>query len=171
MRSIRRSMTEYMLVLLAVTLGVAWVVIDQVTARALAAREAAGAELIRNQYDEKCQTERERIDQAQLRQAKELHRVMTEHYQRRWDAEFADYRRLADTVHWSMASAPFADTIAAFASITRGGPGAPSLLSRMYFANLPLPEEDIRHFDEESRGVDYFQINTLAGREWHSQSL
>ena len=44
MRSIRRSMTVYMLVLLAATLGVVWVVIDQVTARALAAREAAGGE-------------------------------------------------------------------------------------------------------------------------------
>ena len=53
MRSIRRSMTVYMLVLLVATLGVVWIVIDQVTARALAAREAAGADKINATYQER----------------------------------------------------------------------------------------------------------------------
>jgi signal transduction histidine kinase len=163
-------MTVYLLGLLAVTLAVVWVVIDQVTARALAAREADGVELIQANHKERCRAERERIDQALLQQAKDLGNIMQNHYGR--DAEITNYRRLADAVHVTFVSVPFAEFVSPLGWITRPGPGpSPSIFFRTYFANLPLPEEDIRHFDDESRSIDFFQVNTVAGREWHSQSL
>src|SRR6478752_997779 len=91
MRSIRRSMTLYMLLLLAATLGVVWVVIDQVTARALAAREEAGADKINASYQERCRNERDRIDQALLQQAKDLGNAMHLHYNTWFAAEFTKY--------------------------------------------------------------------------------
>ena len=91
MRSIRRSMTVYMLVLLAATLGVVWVVIDQVTARALAAREAASADRINANYQERCHNERERIDEVLLQQAKDLGNAMHQHYGQWISAEFSKF--------------------------------------------------------------------------------
>src|SRR5262245_50167227 len=93
MRSIRRSMTVYLLVLLAITLGVVWVVIDQVTARALAAREAAGAELIQKGYDERVREEKEHTDEVLLQQAKELGNFMQIHYNTNLDAEGVKFQQ------------------------------------------------------------------------------
>ena len=44
------------------------------------------------------------------------------------------------------------------------------MLFRMYFANLPLPEEYLQRISETSTGTEYQQINTVAGsgREWNS---
>ena len=53
------------------------------------------------------------------------------------------------------------------AAPNRPSPGRCGQLFRMYFANLPLPEEYIRHVDDEDGNSDFFQINTQAGREWH----
>jgi signal transduction histidine kinase len=183
MRSIRRSMTVYLLVLLAATLAVVWVVIDQVIARALEAREAAGAELIENQYEEHCRNERERIDQALLQQAKDLGNIMQGHYATALSEEVVNYRVHFATAQLLFGPAPtpglgpnFLTTLAWTGSgYTFGMPHRPNpvpgLLSQTYFANLPLPVEYIQHFDDLDGSADYFQVNTLAGREWHSKSM
>jgi two-component system heavy metal sensor histidine kinase CusS len=58
-----------------------------------------------------------------------------------------------------------------FGSFTRPNPWWGGTIYRLYFANLPLPEEYIRHVDDEDGNSDFFQINTQAGREWFSKSL
>jgi len=184
MRSIRRSMTVYMLVLLAATLGVVWIVIDQVTARALAAREAAGADKINASYQERCRNERERIDQALLQQAKDLGNAMHVHYNSWFNAEFTKYGVQAAVGQLIFGPAPAAGlapnlmtsmawTAYGYAPPTPTKPSAWwfGFLFRQYFASLPLPEEYIRHVDEEGGNSDFFQINTQAGREWLSKSL
>ncbi len=181
MRSIRRSLTVYLFGLLAVTLAVVWVVIDQVTARALAAREAAGADLIRAQYEERCREEQARIDQALLDEAKELATtIMRAHNPERFGIEFAKYRASVGTVALGIGSPLLALNPIEQVGWTATGnnPGSfnkpnpiPGVLYRMYFANLPQPEDGIQHFEDEIHGNDFFQINTVAGREWHSKSL
>ena len=184
MRSIRRSMTVYMLVLLAATLGVVWIVIDQVTARALAAREAAGADKISATYQERCRNERERIDQTLLQQAKELGNAMHLHSSSWFNAEFMKYGVQAATAQLIFGPAPapglgpnlmtgVAWTGYGYAPPTPSKPAAWwfGFLFRQYFASLPLPEEYIRHVDDEEANSDFFQINTQAGREWISKSL
>src|SRR5262245_36988299 len=180
MRSIRRSLTIYHLILLAITLGVMWVVIDQVAAHALEAREGAGAELIQAQYDARVRDERARADQALLQQAKELANVMQSHYWTQFSMEMAKYRAAVGTVQLALGPTPFAvNPLAQLAwSATGNNPGTQdkpnpvsASLFRNHFANLPLPDEIIEKIDEDNRGGDLFQINTLAGREWHSRSL
>ena len=99
-------MTVYMLVLLVATLGVVWIVIDQVTARALAAREAAGADKINATYQERCRNERERIDQTLLQQAKELGNAMHLHAEPWFRAEFAKYAVQATTAQLIFGPSP-----------------------------------------------------------------
>ena len=192
MRSIRRSMTVYMLVLLAATLGVVWIVIDQVTARALAAREAAGEDKINASYQERCRNERDRIDQALLQQAKDLGNAMHLHYNTWFAAEFTKYAVRASIAEVIFGMAPNSghspnfpglgpNLIASAAwheyaytpgSFIRPNPWSYNgFFFRQYFASLPLPEEYIRHVDDEGSNSDFFQINTLAGREWLSKSL
>jgi signal transduction histidine kinase len=184
MRSIRRSMTVYMLVLLAATLGVAWVVIDQVTARALAAREAAVADKINATYQERCRNERERIDQALLQQAKDLGNAMHLHAEPWFRAEFAKFGIQAASAQLIFGPAPapgLSPNLMTSVAWTAYGYAPPSpnrpaawwfgYLFRQYFASLPLPEEYIRHVDDEDGSSDYYQINTQAGREWFSKSL
>lgn len=175
MRSIRRSMTVYLLVLLAVTLGVAWVVIDQATARALRAREAAGAELIERRYQERVREEHVGTDQALLHQARDLGNAMQAHYTGQFFVEIAKFQRLTASAHWMFLENPLAQvawtaTTRDSGSMSRPNP-VPGMLFRSYFSNLPLPEEYIQHHDNENPGDDYFQVNTLSGREWHSRSL
>ncbi len=175
MRSIRRSMTVYLLILLALTLGVAWVVIDQMTARALAAREAAGAELIERRYQERVREEHVGTDQALLHQARDLGNAMQAHYTGQFFVEIEKYRRLTATAHWMFLENPLAQVAWTATMRDSGTPSRPNpipgMLFRFYFANLPLPEEYIQHHDNENPGNDYFQVNTLSGREWHSHSL
>ncbi len=175
MPSIRRSLTLYLLVLLAITLVVVWAVIDQVTARALIAREAEIAGLVTSRHQDRVREELARTDEALLQQAKELGNIMQSHYYSRFTIEMGKYRMLQETAPLLFLSNPFSQA-AWIASAKNSGTFSkpnpiPSALFRMYFANLPLPEEYIQLIDEENRGNDYFQINTLSGREWHSRSL
>jgi len=178
-------MTVYMLVLLAATLGVVWVVIDQVTARALAAREAAGADKINGAYQERCRNERERIDQALLQQAKDLGNAMHLHADQWFRAEYSKFAIQATTAQLIFGPAPAPGlspnlmTNVAWTAFgyDRPQPNRPppawwfGSIYRSYFASLPLPEEYIRHVDDEDGNSDFFQINTQAGREWISKSL
>src|SRR5262245_44249243 len=107
MRSIRRSLTVYLFALLAVTLAVVWFVIDRVTASALAAREEAGADLIQAQHEQRCREERARVDKGLLDQARLLGNIMASHYQSLLEAEFSNYRRLAESLHLVFVTSPF----------------------------------------------------------------
>ncbi|HVL13975.1 MAG TPA: hypothetical protein VM529_15505, partial [Gemmata sp.] len=89
MRSIRRSMTGYLLVLLAVTLAAVWAVIDQMSARALDARKDALADVIRLRYEEQSREEYARTDKALLDQAKELGSVLQAYYYTQFATEWA----------------------------------------------------------------------------------
>jgi signal transduction histidine kinase len=175
MRSIRRSMTVYLFALLAITLAVVWVVIDQVTARALAAREAAGADLIRARYEERAREEKLRTDKALLDQARLLGNIMGQRYVTRFNEEFIKYRIHMTASPLMFVSNPLAETAWTMGFDHPGPFGKPNpgpgLLFRMYFANLPIPDDYVAHFDDEGHGDDYFQINTVAGREWRSRSL
>src|SRR4051812_27139666 len=107
MPSLRRSLTLYLFGLLAVTLAVVWVVIDQVTGRALAAREAAGADLIQARYDERCREERTRTDQALLDQALLLGKVMQKQYWNQLNIEMAKFRAANWAAPWLFPTAPY----------------------------------------------------------------
>lgn len=87
MRSIRRSLTLYLLVLLAVMLGGMWFVIDQAARRAFAAREEAGRNLIVSRYEENVRKEQAQIDQLLFDKARELGNMMQLHYGQSYEQE------------------------------------------------------------------------------------
>jgi signal transduction histidine kinase len=174
MRSIRRSLTLYLFVLLAFMLGVVWIVIDQATARALDARETAGRDLIRARYESRCQEERDRTDQALLLQARTLGNLMTFHYRDRitFATDMANWRKLMSSAPLLFLTSPISEAgwVSLHGTTARPNPAGWSLF-RTYFSNLGLPEEYLRHVEDETHFTDYHQINTTAGREWHSRSL
>jgi two-component system, OmpR family, heavy metal sensor histidine kinase CusS len=174
MRSIRRSLTLYLFALLAATLAVVWVVIDQAAARAMAAQQGAGADLIRARYEDRVREERARIDKALLDQARLLGNLMGERYWNKFIEEMTKYRLQMMAAQWMFISNPLAESAW---TLTFNHPGpfgknpGPAAVARMFFANLPIPDDYVPHFDDETHENDFFQINTIAGREWHSKSL
>jgi signal transduction histidine kinase len=186
MRSIRQSLTVYLFALLAVTLAVVWFVIDQVTARTLAARAEASGERLRAQYEQRCRDELARVDQELLGQAKNLGNViMRAQNEERFNLEMVKYRASVGTVQLAFGPVPLAGGPLAQAAWSASGnfvafdrpswrplpnPIAGDLF-RTYFGNLPLPEDDILHFEDHAAGNDYIQVNTVAGRQWESRSL
>jgi len=84
MRSIRRSMTIYLIAWSLITVGLVWVVMDRVTAEVLVAREADGVTLFEAQYKQRCHEEIQNTDDALLNQAKRLYGLITEHSRIRW---------------------------------------------------------------------------------------
>jgi two-component system heavy metal sensor histidine kinase CusS len=181
MRSIRRSLTGYLLILLAVTLAVVWVVIDQVTARSLEAREEAVAERIRLNYEERLREEQASTDKALLDQAKELGSVLQAYYYLQFETERAKSRAAMGSVQLALGPVPFAtNPLAQFGWSWVGNHqppwGArphpsPWIVWGTYFANPPLPEEVIQHVYGEKGSNDFLQISTQSGRKWLSPSL
>ncbi|VTT97137.1 integral membrane sensor signal transduction histidine kinase : Sensor histidine kinase, putative OS=Thermodesulfovibrio yellowstonii (strain ATCC 51303 / DSM 11347 / YP87) GN=THEYE_A0751 PE=4 SV=1: HisKA: HATPase_c [Gemmataceae bacterium] len=181
MRSIRRTLTLYLFALLAAALGVVWVVLDQATARVLDAREAADRALIGTRHEARCREERARVDQALLDQARLLGKIVQEREHERFDVERGRHRAAMGVVPLALGplglgSNPLAQ--AAWTATANYNPfplgrtnGNFFVLFRTHFANLPIPDEYLHHFDDENRTIEFFQINTAAGREWRSSSL
>ena len=187
MRSIRRSMTVYLLLLLSVTLGSAgWVLHDrtqaslEAQARAadefVTAREAASAARLQTRYEDRCREERERVDQALRLEARGLADVMQREYFLRFDAQWKLYRERFALIQAGFGNNPLAQTVWAWAgnsvaAVTRDPTGLTGALFRSYFANLPIPEDCLQQIDAPDERKDFYQINTGGGRAWHSQSL
>ncbi|MBA4191704.1 MAG: hypothetical protein C0467_27305 [Planctomycetaceae bacterium] len=180
MRSIRQSLTLYLFVLLAATLGVVWVVLDQFTARILDARETADRDLIRTRHDARSREELARVDQTLLDQARLLGKIVQERERERFHTEWVRHSAALSVVPMTFGPIPFGTnplgqlawtaTGNTLGTFPRFNPRLTQLL-RIHFANLPIPDEYIQHFDDENRSVEYFQINTAAGRDWRSSSL
>ena len=175
MRSIRRTLTAYLLVLLAVTLGVAGVVIDQLTGRALEAREAATAELIENRYKDRGEDADRRLNLALQDEALRLAETMQTRYWELFQEEGLKHRRSLTLLSMGNALNPAATavTVVAFPPNTWNPSATPWLREsfRQHFAHLTLDPQSVRHADENNPSADFFQINTAAGRVWRSQSL
>ena len=87
MRSIRRSLTLYLLLLVSLMMGGVWFVIDQAAKQAFAAREEAGRHLILSRYEENVHREQAQIDQVLFDKARELANVMQLHYGQSYEIE------------------------------------------------------------------------------------
>lgn len=199
MRSIRRSLTLYLLLLLALMLGGMWFVIDQAARQAFAAREEAGRNLILSRYQENVRKEQAQIDQLLFDKARELANVMQMHYGQSYEIEAVKFPSVTAvspllflTTQPALWAVPIEGTVPVLSLPVLGGPvpgppgpggnpPPPPVFRRplahhfawvqFYFGNLPLPEEFIQHFDDDKGSTDYFQINTTGGREWRSRSL
>ncbi|HSQ54221.1 MAG TPA: HAMP domain-containing sensor histidine kinase, partial [Gemmata sp.] len=181
MRSIRRSMTGYLLVLLALTLAVVWVVIDQVTARSLRDRQRAAADAIELRFKERCREEVARTDEALLAQARQLGLIVQSYFVTDSSTEWVKSGAAMSSVQLAFSPAPFSASPLSQSLWVRlgnyqaawGEPPHPSpwIVWGRYFANPPLPDEVILHLLGEKEGKDFLQINTQSGRKWHSASL
>lgn len=186
MRSIRRSMTVYLLVILAATLGaVGWIVHHRtirslkaqsaVFEQSLAAREAAAEARQHNRYEDRCREEREQVDQALRLEARGLADVMQREYFVRYSAELKRYREIYSMLQPGFGPNPFAQTL--WVGVGNNGEAFwnphkfPTQLFRSYVANLPIPEECLQQVDAPNERSDFFQINTAGGRAWYSKSL
>ena len=199
MRSIRRSMTLYLIAWSLITVALVWGVMDRVTTKALTDREKDGLDLIQSQYKQRCEEELKKTDESLLNEAKWLfsglrNRVEGSNYRIRNDIAPLLFlsNPIAEVAWTATANCPnptvqtniqnevisfmffpnsFSQT--AWAIFVNNPYPTNDILTRMHFLNLPLPADILQGMSEA--GTDYHQINAGAGfgrgLEWHSESL
>jgi signal transduction histidine kinase len=147
MRSIRRSLTLYLLLLVAFMLGGVWFVIDQAARRAFAAREEAGRHLILARYEENVRKEQAQIDQVLFDKARELANVMQLHYGQSYETEAIKFPTVTAvsplmflTTQPSLWAVPTAGSVPVLPVAPSGGSNPPFLGSGAGGGNgLPSP--------------------------------
>ena len=168
MRSIRRSLTAYLLVLTAATLAVVGFVIDTFTGKALAARERSAVELIDRQFDDRCRDERQRVDDALFQQARELGYVLqAEYLPQRFREDNNRFRQALPLAAFAHSVNPLA---AAGLASANGQGRLYWRLFREHFSHLPLDDSILKYQDDEGKSHDLFQVNNLS-QTWRSSSL
>lgn len=163
MHSLRRSLTSYLLALLVITLAVVGVVIDQVTGRSLAARQASSSALLDAQFDERCREERQRVDEELLQAARKFGVEMQKEYPQRVQEDYPRFNAIRIMLAFGHGQ-PWGTT--AFF----GNSAVYSRYAREYFA--PLHEELLRRVENPDRDPDYYEIFSPWWRSgWRSESL
>jgi heavy metal sensor kinase len=166
MRSIRLSLTVYFLALLALALGVAFLVVYRTAYDTLQARRRTAEEQVHAQYKERCEEDGRRRDDALLHEAQELARLT------QFQIDFSRFR--ARDLHLvgllGTALAPNAHALVPF-EVAQSLRGPVSFeLYRRQLVEVRLDENDVlRHVDGEV--AEYFQIDSSWGSSYHSRSL
>jgi heavy metal sensor kinase len=185
MKSIRLSMTVYFLGLLAVALGVASWVVYQTAERTLQEKQAAAANLIESQYQERCHEEVTKLDNQLLAEAKTFPALI------RFDNQQMTHPRILNAgnlvallVAPTGPNAPAAALPVASIGLfpVSPGPGRPRGWERASAVYTPYYEEFFRRqrefhltdddvFDDPSRIADYFQLDGGRHGRHRSDSL
>ncbi len=166
MRSIRRSLTGYLLLLMAATLGVVGVLIDQATGRTIDARRQAAVDLHEAHFEEHCREERNRVDADLMRQAQVLGSVMQTEYYGRFQRELAKFNLTTRLLTYGSGQ-PLTTAL-----YTANSWAITGRLFREYFSHLPIDEGVLKRVDDDERTHDYVQINNPSGRtRWRSNTL
>jgi len=171
MRSIRRSLTLYFLVLLSLGLGIIALVIDRAAGRTLEARRDAASKLIETQYEERCNEERNKRDHELSDEARELYSQMQLRYNRKFDEENHRFRMTMTLTDALLATTPwtrFGWSVAATKT------PAVFMAVRHYFSHLELDEGLVTPTESEpDPHPGLYQVN-IASRTrslWRSKSM
>lgn len=163
MYSLRRSLTGYLLALLVGTLAVVGLVIDQVTGRSLAARQSAAIALIDAQFEQRCQAERQRVDDELLQAARKFGVEIQREFPQRVQEEFARFN--AARLFFTFGSGLPWTPLTLYSS-----PFVATRYAREYFA--PIQEELLRRVENPDQEPDYFELFSPWWRStWRSESL
>ncbi len=172
MSSIRRSLVGYVLVLLALTLGLAAVVVDRIVENALTVREQAEADRIRVEFDSRRRDEQARVDNVLLQQARETGRAMRAQYNARMRLDVERFRT-AVAISEEVARAGGQPTVAVGWAMAMQFPSpVVGRIARGYFSHLSLEAQEevfARHADEEP--ADMLQVSNYFGAVWRSRGL
>ncbi len=172
MRSIRLSLTVYFLALVSLALGAVSLLVYRSAQQTLREKEQAVEQLLKTRYEEDCDKERQRLDQALFAQAQSLAREVQFHTGR---GEAMRYWPLNSLGTLSAAPAPLGSFSAASWALQAQWDSDLSkyLMPRATYtpgtkitlnpADLPTPIN--------STVPEYFQINSAWGASYRSQSL
>ncbi len=173
MRSIRRSLILYFLVLLALALGAVGLFVNRVKRQTLEVRHQAAVELLDRQYEERAREEKAKLDQKLLNQANHLASLAQWQY-------FQRFRKEGQRYYTYITMAPLAAGLAAqspYGYLTMPSwifPAKPTSfalgIARVYFTNLQLDELFV-HSEDDPGIAEYVQINSAPGSIWRSRSL
>lgn len=173
MRSLRRSITVYLLGLLAITLGVVGFTIDQVIGRTLDAQQNAAMKQIDVQYEARCRDEHRRVDDALLQEAGRLGKEMQVQYHPRYEQEIEKFNA-------SRAAGVFAfgnPLVNIWLYRINNSEFQTSRLRWEYLSHVSIGEGIFRSLDEREHYSTYLQVNRVSmnspsGRTlWRSESL
>jgi signal transduction histidine kinase len=167
MRSIRLSLTVYIVALLAVALAGAALLVERTASKTLEGRRDAGGRLIEAQYQERCRAEETRRDEALLFQAQTLARLT----QFQYDRNRLRNRELHALGVLSVVHAPSAWAVApSWAAQAVRGPFFFDIHRQQQFTTITLNSSDLlREVDDQV--AEYFQIDGDWGSSYHSASL
>lgn len=165
MRSIRLSLIVYFMTILGVALGFVSFLVYQTADQVLLAKQEATAALIETQFQDSCQKEYAKLDDALLYQARTLARLAQFQYR------FVPYRRqLAGFGPLTSVAVPGGQfsTVLWIAQASRGK-FSDELLRRQTTRIKFDEKEIIQHVDGEV--AEYFQIKSPLGPSYKSKSL
>ncbi len=167
MRSIRLSLTIYIVALLAVTLGAAAVLVERMASRALEERRLAMTQLIEAQAHERWRREATLRDEALLFQAQTLARLT----QFQYDRTRLRNRELHALGLLSVLPAPSGWVLApAWAGQAMRGPVFYDINRHQQVTTITLKSSDLLH-EVDGQVAEYFQIDGDWGSSFHSASL
>ena len=171
MRSIRRSLTLYLLALLGAGLGAVAVLTDRVVGRTLGAWETASTALIDARSDERCRDAEAKLDAALLAQAKRVYDRMQLRYAARVEHEYRTYRVLLAAAEYFAEPALPLGRPGWAVGVARGGPVVPAAL-RYYFDHLRL-DDQLADADPDPPGGLLVQVNisSRTGGVWRSAGM
>lgn len=172
MRSIRRSLTLYFLVLLGLGLGAVGVFVDQLMERTLHTRELAEGKAIDLRVEDENRKERERFNGDLQNKAELLGREILVRYEAE-PRRFQIGRLIVPGIGLGAGGGlPPAIWLAGTTPSRRqwfGPIGGP--IAREHFTDLQSSEHFVRPIDEDDRHPEFIQINGASGNAWRSRGL
>lgn len=164
MRSIRRALIIYFLVLLTIGLLAISGFVYRVTAAALEAKALSTQALLRTQYDERVRQVSQKLDEELLSQARALAGLAQSQYQYR-RIRMLQYTPLG-LLSGSIAPQSYLTSYAWIAQATKT-PLSSAMYKRLAH-EIQFNEDELPN---DSSIPDYFQVNSEWGSSWRSKSL
>lgn len=170
MKSIRRSLVLYFLVLLAGALGAVSVLAYHTAQQTLQAKEEIRKKLLETQYRDRCREESAKLDNALLTQAHTL--VSLAESQLEWE-RLRRQRVLPVAALLNVALTPTGYLLVPFPAVqVSNTPLSWWLMQRrIKIAGEIRIDEDVLPRSGSEPDTEYFQINTERGSPWHSRSM
>jgi two-component system, OmpR family, heavy metal sensor histidine kinase CusS len=164
--SIRLSLTFYFLSLLAVALGVASWFAYRTAGQTLQEKRKATADLLQNQYDERCRDELNQVDKALLDQAQNLTRLAQ--FQFQVDVSRVRWLNEAGMLTACLAPCGIASVPVWLATCQRGP--LPFELYGRSVSEIRLSQSDLLHHSDDQI-AEYFQIDVWWGGTFRSRAM
>ena len=174
MRSIRRSLIGYFVVLSLIALATVGVVVEMLTREVIEARRVAATNLIETQYKDRRREEADKLDEQLLDRA----RLIANHTQSKY---FTGFREEIDKINQWYFYLPYTILSDRLAGPLQAGwveyvmtPGPGSVygeLTRQVTSKIEIDQSFLTDINDHDHFQDLYQVNTSRNNHWLSKSL